>query len=321
MTRKNILSMAMRGLILVIFCAVARQGVASSPPATLRAISGSAPGSANALQLRVDGIYSFKAVQASSDALFIDLTPATAGNVARKGEWSGGLLTGYSLIQFTDPTSQPVVRVQVEMKHHQAFQVQRTADGLLVLFGDSPVATAPAGIAPSASMAAPTETLKPVEPKTQDVKSSGGIAEVSGVSINAGPAGEVFVDVATTRPTTYHVSQLENPRRLVVDLDQAHQSFRQKTFAAQSSLLSDVRVGQFREKNPSVVRVVADLSGNPIFDVHARTGGIRIELKSHTPASAAVAAPVSKPSFPALKLAEEKSVSYTHLTLPTICSV
>src|SRR5579864_5030507 len=101
MRRKNILSMAMRGLILVIFCAVAKQGVASSPHATLRAISGSAPGSANTLQLRVDGNYSFKAVQASSDALFIDLTPATASNVAPKGEWSGGLLTGYSLIQFT----------------------------------------------------------------------------------------------------------------------------------------------------------------------------------------------------------------------------
>src|SRR5579863_1139235 len=214
MRRKNILTTAMKGLMLVIFCAVARQGVASSPPATLRAISGSVPGAANELQVRVDGVYSFNAVQASPDTIFIDLTPATAGNIARKGEWSGGLLTGYSLSQFMDSTNQPVVRIQVELKHYQAFQVQRTSDALLVLFGDNQIAAAPTGVAPSAPSAVPTKTSNPVEPRIQVVKTSGGLAEVSGVSINAGPGGEVFVDVATTQPTAYHVSQLNNPRRL-----------------------------------------------------------------------------------------------------------
>src|SRR5579859_2706602 len=307
MRRKNILSMALRGLILLIFCAVVRQGVASSPPATLRAISVSAPGSASGLQLRVDGLYSFNAVQASPDTLFIDLTPATAGKVAPKGEWSGGLLTGYSLLQFVDSNHQPVVRIQVEMKHHQAFQVQRTNDALLVVFGDNSVAPTAAGLAPTVSSAAPMETSKPVEPKIQAVKTSGGLAEVSGVSINSGPDGEVFVDVTTTQPTSYHVSQLNNPRRLVVDLDHARQSLRRKTYEAQSSLLSDVRIGQFHEKNPSIVRVVADLSGNPIFDVHAQAGGIRIELKSHASASNVAVPAVTASNAPASKVTEAKS--------------
>src|SRR5579859_4285180 len=311
MRRKNILSMALRGLILVILFAVVRQGVASSPPATLRAISASAPGSASGLQLRVDGLYSFNAVQASPDTLFIDLTPATAGKVAPKGEWSGGLLTGYSLLQFVDSNHQPVVRIQVEMKHHQAFQVQRTNDALLVVFGDNSVAPTAAGLAPTVSSAAPMETSKPVEPKIQAVKSSGGLAEVSGVSINSRPDGEVFVDVTTTQPTSYHVSQLNNPRRLVVDLDHARQSLHRKTYEAQSSLLSDVRIGQFHEKNPSIVRVVADLSGNPIFDVHAHAGGIRIELKSHASASNAAAPAVTASNAPTAKVVEVKSSQNT----------
>jgi type IV pilus assembly protein PilQ len=94
-----------------------------------------------------------------------------------------------------------------------------------------------------------------------------------------------------SQPTTYHVLQLSNPRRLVVDLDKAHQALRQKSFPGQSPLLSDVRVGQFRDKNPAIVRVVADLAGDAIFDVHAQPEGIRIELRPHGTASQAVNAP------------------------------
>jgi type IV pilus secretin PilQ/predicted competence protein len=149
-------------------------------------------------------------------------------------------------------------------------------------------------------------TNAPSQEKVQPVKSPNGIADVSGVSITSGPEGELFVDVKTSQPTTYHVLQLSNPRRLVLDVDQARQAFHQKTFAAQSPLLSEVRVGQFKEKNPSVVRVVADLTGDPIFDVHSQAGGIRIALKARTSAAHVTKAGVSTTATATPVVKEEK---------------
>ncbi|HLY61669.1 MAG TPA: type IV pilus secretin PilQ [Terriglobia bacterium] len=294
MTRKNMSKTAMRGMILLLVCAAAGLGVASTPPATLKAISVSVPPGANSLQLRIDGAYSFNAVQATPDTLFIDLAPATADNLAATGEWTGGLLTGYRLVQFTNPAKVPVVRLQVEMKHHQEFQVERTNDSLSFVFGDSADVPAPSVISTPtpAVVPGPSAVARPSEPKAEPVaKSTGEFALVSGVSINPGPSGELFVDVDMSQPTTYHVIQLSNPRRLVVDLDKAHQALRQKTFPGKSPLLSDVRVGQFRDKDPAVVRVVADLAADAVFDVHAQPGGIRIELKPHVTVSQAAKPP------------------------------
>jgi type IV pilus assembly protein PilQ len=307
MTRKNISKTAMRGIILLLVCATARLGVASSPPATLRAVSVSTTPGANLLQLRIDGAYTFNAVQATPDTLFIDLAPATADNIAATGEWTGGLLTGYRLIQFSNSTRQPAVRLQVEMKHHQTYQVQRTGDALNFVFADTPVAASAHAVAPApapptpavfvpAAVTAPVASVPPPASKVEPApKSNGEFAEVSGVSIKPGPAGVLYVDVATSQPTTYHVLQLSNPTRLVVDLNRAHHSLSQKTFPSKSPLLSDVRVGQFRAKDPAIVRVVADLAGDAIFDVHSQPGGIRIELKPHMTASRA-----TKPSEPSL---------------------
>lgn len=310
MTRKNISKTAMRGVILLLVCATARLGVASSPPATLRAVSVSAQPGASLLQLRIEGAYTFNAVQATPDTLFIDLAPATADNIAATGEWSGGLLTGYRLVQFSNSARQPAVRLQVELKHHQDFQVQRTSDALSFIFGDDAAAPSPAVVSPmpaAVTSPAPVASAPAVQPKAQPAaKSIGEFAEVSGVSISPGPAGELFVDVATTQPTTYHVLQLSNPRRLVVDLDKAHQTMHQKTFAGQSPLLSDVRVGQFRDKNPAIVRVVADLAGDAIFDVHSQPGGIRIELKPHVTASRVIGPSV--PSSAAAAASDQKEV-------------
>jgi type IV pilus assembly protein PilQ len=319
MTRTNTSKTAMRGIILLLVCATARLGVASSPPATLRAVSVSVPPGPNLLQLRIDGVYAFNAVQATPDTLFIDMAPATADDVAASGEWTGGLLTGYRLIQFSNSAKQPAVRLQVEMKHHQDFQVQRTIDSLTFNFGDTPTLPAPAsagGPAPAVvspalaamMVPAPATSAPPPQPKALPVaKPSGDFVEVSGISIKPGPAGELYVDVAMTQPTTYHVLQLSNPRRLVVDLDQAHQALRQKTFPGQAPLLSDVRVGQFRDKNPAIVRVVADLAGDAVFDVHEQAGGIRIELKPHLTSSRTMRP--SAPSFLAIAPPIKKAVS------------
>jgi len=121
---------------------------------------------------------------------------------------------------------------------------------------------------------------------------------VSDISIKDGKTGETFVDVATSSAPIFQVLQLEHPRRLVVDFQGARNATPRRLFAAHSVLLKGVRVGQFRESNPAVVRVVADLDGNPAFDVHAVPGGVRIELRSREVAQGLKTAPPAHVSEP-----------------------
>ncbi len=132
--------------------------------------------------------------------------------------------------------------------------------------------------------------------------SSGATLVVSKVTFDKQPSGETFVDVATSRTVTYRVMTLPNPARLVVDIEDACNASVQKSFPVDTAVLKDLRIGQFRAKDPSVVRVVADLNGNPAFDVHSTPSGIRIELRPrgmHASVNAAPtmnSAPVASPT-------------------------
>lgn len=102
---------------------------------------------------------------------------------------------------------------------------------------------------------------------------------VSGISIKPESNGETYIDIASSRSVPYRVFQLPDPFRLVVDLKDARDASRRGVYPVDSSVLRAVRVAQWRSRNPAVVRVVADLEGYPIFDIHAQRPGIRIELR------------------------------------------
>ena len=89
----------------------------------------------------------------------------------------------------------------------------------------------------------------------------GGPALVSDILTRPGSAGEVTIDVVTTKSAMFQVFQLKAPARLVVDLEGMRNAVPRKSIPVSSPVVKDVRVGQFREKNPEVVRVVADLVG------------------------------------------------------------
>ncbi|HZP03033.1 MAG TPA: type IV pilus secretin PilQ [Terriglobia bacterium] len=132
---------------------------------------------------------------------------------------------------------------------------------------------------------------------------------VSGVSIVPGENDAVSVDVSTSRQPTYHVHQYKNPARLVVDFEDARNAARRQTYPAQSSLLRDVRIAQFKSENPAVVRVVADLAGDPTFMVHAQPGGVRIELSPRGAAREIPSTLKNNPKSPAQIGTAQKSAS------------
>jgi hypothetical protein len=149
----------------------------------------------------------------------------------------------------------------------KVFQVHRFKDLSASL--TAPVLPPHDGLVPVASPDLTRPSRKEPEP----------LALVSGISIQPDGNGAATIDIASSRPVPYRVFQLANPFRLVIDLKDARNASSQEAYLVNSPVLKQVRVGQWSQGNPSVVRVVADLEGYPIFDVFAQRPGIRIELK------------------------------------------
>jgi type IV pilus assembly protein PilQ len=304
MKRQAIVLLTMTWLILGMASSSASRDSAASPRATLKACTLSDAASGRELLLRLEGEYSFKTVQATDRTLFVDLKGVKLAGIPKTAQWSSGLLTGYRVLQYADAAGQPVVRVQVEMKYPAPVDVQRGPEGLRLLFGANPSPAAASAALTPAGSAAPSKVTATMP---RPAATPGGVLEVSGISIQPGAAGETLVDVLTTRPTSFRVLQLKDPARLVLDLEGAHNATPQRSYSGVSSVLKGVRVGQFQAKDPAVVRVVADLIGDPAFDVHASSGGVRIELRLRTMAKPPVSAAATPAPVPATK-PEEKPV-------------
>lgn len=280
MKRQAIILLTVTGLILGMVVAPRSRAWAASEAATLKSVTFSTSPSGAELALLVDGTYSYKTFQASPDTLFIDLAGAKAKGVARSQQWVSPLFSGYKLLQYQDATGHPVIRVQVDTKQAHPFVVQKDAAKLRLLFGKNlPASAVPA----SAPAPVPVETPARVAPPA----SSSGPLLVSKVSFDKHESGETFVDIATSRSATYRVTTLPSPARLVVDFEGAQNTSPQRDYPAETAVLKAVRIGQFRAKDPSIVRVVADLNGNPVFDVHATAAGVRIELRPRVSAKSA----------------------------------
>ena len=141
----------------------------------------------------------------------------------------------------------------------------------------------------SASLARPALPAEnSSKPSTQEQSTSpafgnpDALARVYGISIKPDVGGATSIDIASTRAIPYRVFQLSDPYRLVVDMKNARDANARPVYPVGSDVLKRVRVGQWQDGSaavPAVVRVVADLEGVPIFDVHAQEPGIRIDLR------------------------------------------
>jgi len=112
---------------------------------------------------------------------------------------------------------------------------------------------------------------------------------VSEVLVTPKPAGDVTIDVAMTKPATFQVYRFDNPDRLVVDVEGMTNAVRQQLIPVTSPIVMDVRVSQYRAEDPEVVRIVADLAGNPSFEAQSSEGGIRLDVKPRLTANTPVA--------------------------------
>jgi type IV pilus assembly protein PilQ len=113
---------------------------------------------------------------------------------------------------------------------------------------------------------------------------------VSEILVTPKPAGDVTIDVAMTQPAKFRVYRFDHPDRLVVDVEGTTNAVPRKLIPVTSAIVKEVRVSQYRAEDPEVVRIVADLSGNPTFEARPSDGGIRLEVKPRPTANSPVAA-------------------------------
>jgi type IV pilus assembly protein PilQ len=300
MRRKAILSLTVMWLILGTVSLAQSRDHAALPQASLQAVALTGPASSHQLLLRIEGAYTFNTVRATSDAVLIDLHGVRATGVAKDGRLTGDLFSGYHVLQYTDAKGRPVVRVQVNLKRPEVLETQSDPAGLRLVFGGDGQSSASAS---RTGPKAPAAAVQKAEVATKPAPASAGrVVKVSGIRVTTDASGTTFVDIATSSAATFNVFRLSDPPRLVVDLEGAKKEVSEGSFPAQASYLRGVRVGQFRDGDPSIVRVVADLVGEPAFDVHARLGGLRMELKAqgadHPAASAVKPTPVTPAAAP-----------------------
>lgn len=105
------------------------------------------------------------------------------------------------------------------------------------------------------------------------------LSRLTGVSIRTADSGKgTTIEVETSRATHYRILHLEHPERLVLDLEGARNGTNRWRYASDSPLLKRVRLGRFSPQYGGIIRVVADLKGDPSTRVDRRPGGFRIEL-------------------------------------------
>ncbi len=112
------------------------------------------------------------------------------------------------------------------------------------------------------------------------------LTRLKSIMIQAAEGGKgTTIEISISRPVAYRVLHLENPNRLVLDLEGARNGTRQWKYSSGSPLLARVRVGRFSREYGGTLRVVADLKGNPAYSVDRQATGFRIELTPRDSAS------------------------------------
>ncbi len=143
---------------------------------------------------------------------------------------------------------------------------------------------------PRAPESRPTEVSDPGATQSMALAKAAKKPSVSEILVTPKPAGDVTIDVAMTQPAKFRVYRFDHPDRLVVDVEGTTNAVPRKLIPVTSAIVKDVRVSQYRAEDPEVVRIVADLSGNPTFEARPSDGGIRLEVKPRPTASSPVAA-------------------------------
>ena len=109
------------------------------------------------------------------------------------------------------------------------------------------------------------------------------LTRLTGILIQTAASGRgTIIQVETTKAAEYRVLHLDNPNRVVLDLEGARNGTNRWRYSSDSPLLAQVRIGRFSPEYGGIIRIVADLKGDPFYSVDRQPAGFRIELTPRT---------------------------------------
>jgi len=149
----------------------------------------------------------------------------------------------------------------------------------------------PSGLVLAAAMLVPHFTgAQTVRPATAQAASLTAVAQVGVDRVGQ----QTIVRVQGDGPLTYHVTQLSNPARVVVDFDAARLTASHNTVGSEFEPVRRVRLGQ---SQPDQVRVVIDLASAAQFKVEKKDQAVLVAFNDAPQnAGADSAASAAKPS-------------------------
>src|SRR5262249_3199900 len=107
------------------------------------------------------------------------------------------------------------------------------------------------------------------------------VTTIQSVTVEKG-ADSLAIEIRADGPCTFKQYEFTNPNRLVIDIPGALSQVRRSAIPVDFLAVRAVRVGQFKQQDPAVTRVVLDLEEQPglaqAFRVRSEKGSIRITL-------------------------------------------
>jgi len=150
----------------------------------------------------------------------------------------------------------------------------------------------------SSSTANAVALLFPMKFFASPVNTASHRAMLSGILIRQVAKGQTLVNLNTSKQVEFRTLRLNNPPRLVIDIENTGVSTSQGTYTATHGLVKEIRVAERRDSGTNLARVVADLAGNPTANVHSGANGLQIELTPAPPSGVqshpAVVTPLAK---------------------------
>jgi type IV pilus assembly protein PilQ len=281
------------------------------------------------LVLRTSGAPAFTSLSPTPDQFVVDLTGTTK---AKSLVIPSNLPAGISAIAADEITEMGSRLTRVSVRLAKPMSLQAAATGNAVTIALPIVAEkkeepkpveAPLTVAtiPAPQTDIPAETIKPAaEPAVPAASMALPKARTLRKVETSGRPANLEVQLDADGEIQYKTFKLQNPSRIVVDLNGIRARLAKKTIEVNDPVVKRVRVAQF---TPDVTRVVLDVDGKPDYKVIASGDRLRIAFGDAAKMAAAPAKESAPPHAAPVKKAEvtakvERTTTDIPSQVPTI---
>jgi type IV pilus assembly protein PilQ len=277
----------------------------AAPAATMALAAIEADGSR--VVLRTSGAPAYTSYSPAPDVFVVDLTatgrPADLAIPA-------ALPTAITSVTAEEAVEMGSRLTRVTFRMSQPSTLQASADGNSIVV-TVPSALAPVDVPAVADTAARIEESPRVEPIVEaaptaveePLPAAESLTSASRASMvrrveTTGDGDGLVVRIVGDGTFTYNAFRLENPSRLVVDLNGVKNSAAKKTLDVNGNSVRRVRVAQFKGAPDPVTRVVFDLAGKSQYHVNLDGNSLAVSFGTAPVATTAavVEAPVTRPA-------------------------